>query len=190
MTRTTSQRCRTYSINSIGLAGLSTTPAFLPRSRICDSTPWRWIVADDFRRHEQMIGAGLGKCREIALRLDDHKMHIERLLCVASHRFDNHRSERDIRHKTTIHDIDMDPVGAGRIDGANFVGEMPEIRRQDRRCDDNRFCNFPLARAVIVARLSTRLKLWPLPKLSFGREDCLAALQADSQFLRRYRLVG
>ena len=89
-------------------------------------------------RDEEMIGAGLGKGIEIALRFDDHQVHIKRLLRVASHRFDNHRSERDIRHKATIHDVDMDPVGAGCIDGADLVGEMAEICRQDRRCDDNR----------------------------------------------------
>jgi uncharacterized protein YndB with AHSA1/START domain len=38
MTRMTSQRWRTYSISSVGLAGSSTTPAFLPRSWICERT--------------------------------------------------------------------------------------------------------------------------------------------------------
>ena len=42
------------------------------------------------RVDEEMIGTGLGKGGEIAFRFDDHQMHIERLLRVASHRFDNH----------------------------------------------------------------------------------------------------
>jgi hypothetical protein len=65
-------------------------------------------------------------------------VHIERLPRVASHRFDNHRPERDIRHEAAVHHVDMNPVGAARIDGANLVGEIPEIRRQDRRRNDNR----------------------------------------------------
>ena len=77
------------------------------------------------RVNEEMIGAGLGKGGEIAFRLDDHQMHIERLLRVASHRFDNRRPERDIRHEAPVHHIDMDPVGAGRVDGADLIGEMP-----------------------------------------------------------------
>ena len=72
-----------------------------------------------------MIGAGLGKGGEIALRLDDHQMHIERLSCVASHRFDDDRPEGDIRHEAAVHDVDMNPVGAGLIDSPDLVGEMP-----------------------------------------------------------------
>ena len=91
-----------------------------------------------------MIGTGLSKVGDIALRLDDHQVHIQRLLRVASHRFDNHRPERDIRHEMAVHDVDMNPVCACRVDGANLVGEVPEIRRQDRRCNNNR----PLRRNV------------------------------------------
>src|SRR6185437_13720652 len=47
MTRMTSQRWRTYSISSVGLAGSSTTPTFLPRSWICERTRCRWTVVDD-----------------------------------------------------------------------------------------------------------------------------------------------
>ena len=94
------------------------------------------------RRHEQRIGAGPGKNIEIAFRLDNHQVYIERLLRVASDRFDNHRSERDIRHEAAVHDVNMDPVGASRIDGTDLLGKMPEIRRQDRRCNNNRLQNF------------------------------------------------
>jgi hypothetical protein len=65
-------------------------------------------------------------------------VHIERLLRAASHRFDYHRPDRDIRHETTVHYVDTDLVGACRIDGANLLGEMPEISPQDRGCNDNR----------------------------------------------------
>jgi hypothetical protein len=30
----------------------------------------------------------------------------------------------------------MDPVGACRVNGANLFAQFGEIRRQDRRCDD------------------------------------------------------
>jgi hypothetical protein len=55
----------------------------------------------------------------------------KRLLRAASHRFDNHRLDRDVRHEATIHYVAMDPVGSCRIDGTNLLGETPEIRRQD-----------------------------------------------------------
>ena len=91
-----------------------------------------------------MIGAGLGEVGEIPLRLDNHQVHIERLLRAASHRFDNHRPDRDVRHEATIHYVDMDPVGSRRIDSANLLGESPKIRRQDRRRNDDR----PLRRGI------------------------------------------
>jgi hypothetical protein len=36
----------------------------------------------------------------------------------------------------TVHDIDMDPVGAGGIDRAHFLAELGEIGGEDRRGDD------------------------------------------------------
>ena len=91
-----------------------------------------------FRVDEEMIGTGLGKGGEMAFRLDDHQMHVERLLRAAAHRLHDQRPDRDIRHEAAVHDVDMNPVGAGRLDGANFIGKMSEVRRQDRRRNDNR----------------------------------------------------
>ena len=80
------------------------------------------------RVDENMIGAGLRKGDEMALRLDDHQMHIERLLRRAAHRLDDQRPDRDIGHEAAIHNVDMNPVGARSVDGANFVGKMSEVR--------------------------------------------------------------
>ena len=81
---------------------------------------------------QEMIGADVREVGEIALRLDDHQVHIERLLRRAPHRCDDHRPDRDIRHEAAVHDVDMDPIRSRRIDGAN------------RRCNDDR----PLQRGV------------------------------------------
>ncbi len=35
-----------------------------------------------------------------------------------------------------VHHVEMDPVGAGRIDGADLFAQFGEIGRQDRRRDD------------------------------------------------------
>ena len=37
-----------------------------------------------------------------------------------------------------VHDIDMDPVGAGGVDGPDFLAELGEIGGEDRRGDDER----------------------------------------------------
>ena len=78
-----------------------------------------------------MIGAGFGEVGEIALRLDDHQVHIEWLVRAAPHRFDDDRPDRDVRREATIHHINMDPIRARRIDGVNLLGETSKIRRQD-----------------------------------------------------------
>jgi hypothetical protein len=68
--RMTSQRWRTYSISSVGLAGSSTTPAFLPRSWICERKMDR---RGRLGLDEEMIGAGVGEGDEVALRRDDDR---------------------------------------------------------------------------------------------------------------------
>ena len=37
-----------------------------------------------------------------------------------------------------VHDVDMDPVGAGGIDRADFLAELGEIGGEDRRGDNER----------------------------------------------------
>ena len=90
------------------------------------------------RLDEEMVGAGASEFLEIALRLDDHQMHIERLLRGAPHRLDDDRPEGDVRHEAPVHDIDMDPVRAGLVDGKDFLAEPLEIGGEDRRGDDDR----------------------------------------------------
>ena len=41
-------------------------------------------------------------------------------------------AETQIWHKVRIHDIEMQSVRAGRGDPTDFVGQKPEIRRQQR----------------------------------------------------------
>ena len=116
--------------------------------------------------NEKMIGTGLGKGGEMAFRLDDHQMHIERLSRAAAHRLHDQRPDRDIRHKAAVHDVDINPVGARRVDGANFVGKISEVRRQDRRRNDNRPLSRPAAGLVPragEAEQSSQL-LWRSPR--------------------------
>ena len=88
--------------------------------------------------HQQMIGAGLGKSGEIALRLDDHQMNVEGLCRRAADRLQHDRPDGDVRNETAVHHIDMDPVGAGSVDGADLLAQAREIGRQNRRRDDDR----------------------------------------------------
>ena len=86
--------------------------------------------------HGDDVGAGLGERFQIRIARRDHQMHVERLFGVAAHRLHHIRPDRDVGHEMTVHDIDMDPVGAGGVDRAHFLAELGEIRGEDRWGDD------------------------------------------------------
>ena len=44
----------------------------------------------------------------------------------------------DVRYKTAIHDVDMDPICAGGIDGANLFAQAREVGGQYGRRDQDR----------------------------------------------------
>ena len=83
-----------------------------------------------------VIAAGLGERLEIGIAGRDHQMRVEDLLGVRAHRLDDVGAVGNVRHEMPVHHVEMDPVGAGRIDGADFLAQLGEIRRQDRRRDD------------------------------------------------------
>ena len=93
-------------------------------------------VRAGFDMHGDDVGAGLGEGLEIGVARRDHQMHVERLLGVGPDRLHDVRPDRDVRHEVAVHDVDMDPVGAGGIDGADLLAELREIRGEDRRGDD------------------------------------------------------
>ena len=60
------------------------------------------------------------------------------MLRHAAHRLDHARSERDVRNEPAVHDVEMDPVGARRIDRANFFAEPREVGGEERWRDKQR----------------------------------------------------
>ena len=71
--------------------------------------------------YQEMIGAGVGKSREISLRLNDHQMHVEGLCGRAADRLQHRRPDRDVRNETAVHHVDVDPIGPRGVDGADFL---------------------------------------------------------------------
>src|SRR6185369_17372420 len=69
---------------------------------------------------------------------DDHEMHVQRLGRRAPNRLDDDRSEAEVGHEATVHDVNVDPVRSGGIDRADFVAEASEIGGEDGRGDDER----------------------------------------------------
>ena len=86
--------------------------------------------------HRDVIAAGFGERLEIGVAGRDHQMRVKDLLGVRAHRLDDVGAVGNVRNEMAVHHVEMDPVGAGGIDRADLFAKPGEIRRQDRRRDD------------------------------------------------------
>ena len=136
ITRIRSTRSITGAMVSTGVPGLRVTPAFLPSARIACSE--RWMCGPGFDMHGDDVGAGLGERLEIRVARRDHQVHVEHLLAVRPQRLHHVRPDRNVGDEMAVHHVDMDPVGAGLIDGADLVAELGKIGGKDRGGDDER----------------------------------------------------
>src|SRR6186713_107772 len=92
-------------------------------------------VVDRFSVDGDDGGAGGRKRFEIAIRLADHQVHVERQGRGLFQRGDYGNANRDVRHEVPVHHIHMNLVGAATLHLRDLVGQPREIRRQDRRCN-------------------------------------------------------
>ena len=114
----------------------------------------RWLGLN-----KKMIGAGFGKSVDIAFGLDDHQMHIERLRGRSAHRIDDRGAEGDVRHEPAVHDIDVNPIGAGLVDRADFLAEPPQIGCEDGGRDHDRLHDALGRAAPVRCRMNRSIAL-------------------------------
>ena len=69
---------------------------------------------------------GLDEFGGVLMRIGDHEMHVQRNLRDFANRFDHFRSDRDIGDKVAIHDIHMEPIGAGPFNGPDIIFQKAE----------------------------------------------------------------
>jgi len=100
--------------------------------------PMQMVRRCRLRLDQDVIGSGTDKVFDVALRLDDHEVHVQRLGGRPAHCLDHDRAEADVRDEAPVHDVDKDPVGAGRVDSADLFGEATEVRRKNRGSDNER----------------------------------------------------
>ena len=82
--------------------------------------------------HRDVVASRLGKGFEIRIARRNHQMRVEDLLAVRTHRLDDVGPVGNVGHEMPVHHVEMDPVGAGGVDGAHLLAEFGEVRRQDR----------------------------------------------------------
>ena len=78
------------------------------------------------------VRAGLGEGIQEQIDRRDHQMDVERLFAVRAQRFHDRGADRQVRHEMPVHHVDVDPVGAGRVDRAHFLAELGEVGGEDR----------------------------------------------------------
>ena len=95
-------------------------------------------VRAGFHVHGDDVGPRFGEGLKIGIARRDHEVHVEHLGGVRAQRLHHVGADRDVGYEMAVHDIDVDPVGAGLIDGAHLLAELGEIGSEDRRSDDQR----------------------------------------------------
>ena len=80
-----------------------------------------------------VVASRLGKGFEIRIARRNHQMGVENLFGVRAHRLDDVGTIGNVGDEMAVHHVEMDPVGAGGIDGAHLFAEFGKVGRQDRR---------------------------------------------------------
>ena len=89
------------------------------------------------RVDQQVISPRLREIGNVALRFNNHQMYVEGLCGRAAHRFDDRRTKGYVGYEPAVHDIDVDPIGAGPIDRLDFLTDPPKVGGENRRRDHN-----------------------------------------------------
>mmetsp|Transcript_2000 Transcript_2000/g.9027 ORF Transcript_2000/g.9027 Transcript_2000/m.9027 type:complete len:298 (-) Transcript_2000:14-907(-) len=97
-----------------------------------------------FRVDGDDVGASLGEVRDAELGLDDHEVAVEHLVGDGAERVDDEGADGDVGDEAAVHDVDVDPLGAGLIDSLDLGAEGGEVGGEDGWGDDD---------GVLVARV-------------------------------------
>jgi|GEM_PF-3966896 len=80
------------------------------------------------------VGSSLGEALDLSLGRIDHQVNIEGKGGVGTNRLDHPVADSYFRDKLSVHDIDMDVVGACFGSRDNLLAQMGKVDREDRRC--------------------------------------------------------
>jgi hypothetical protein len=64
----------------------------------------------------------------VALRLLDHQVYVEGQAGCPAASLDDHGPHSDVRHEGAVHNVDVDPVRAGRFAQGNLLAEASKVR--------------------------------------------------------------
>ena len=84
----------------------------------------------DMYRHN--IGARVRECFHVAFGLDDHQMRLDRNSRRRADGRKYRQANRDVRHETAVHDIEMNRRRARCLRLPDLIAEMREVGGENR----------------------------------------------------------
>ena len=104
-------------------------------ARLADG-PQRWHDRLlDLNVEGDRVAARIDEFVDVAARLRDHQVRVEGQARDAAERLDGSRAEGQVRHEVAVHDVEMDPVGAGLLASPDGGAQVREIGVEDARRD-------------------------------------------------------
>ena len=83
-----------------------------------------------FDMNRDRICAGFDKSRRVMIGMLDHEMNVERKIRLLANGRDHGRPKRNVVDKMSIHDVEMDPIGAGFFNASRFRRRGARNRRR------------------------------------------------------------
>ncbi len=112
----------------VGLEGAQRRGRFHGQARRAtgraDPSQGRGDLLLDLDVDRDRVAAGVEELLDVAARLADHQVRVERELRPRSEVLDGLGAERQVRDEVAVHDVEMDAVGTGLLDAADRVGEV------------------------------------------------------------------
>ena len=119
------------STTSSGVSGLCTSPTRMPCARI-RSNSGRGSPSSTCTVQES--APAFGEVVEQVARVVDHQVAVEVEVGARAQALHDRCADREVRHEVPVHHVDVQEIGL-RSDPLDLVGQLGEVRREDRRGD-------------------------------------------------------
>lgn len=88
--------------------------------------------------NDDHLAAGIDETRDQMIRLLDHQVGLERDLHMGAAGRDDVGAEREVRNEASIHDVELDPVDSGLLEGSALLTQPGEVSGKHGRNDEGR----------------------------------------------------
>ena len=119
----------------MAVGGLMARPTFLPSDLIfqmSDAT-----CSSKFDVNDDLVGAGSGKRFQQNFRLGTHEMNVEKHFGQRADGAHDCRAEGNVRHEMAVHDVKVQPVGAGTVGACGFLAKAGGVGGEQRGRDNH-----------------------------------------------------